>query len=171
MPRITTQLIAISANEIKSLLAELRAYRLFFSLAAIIFSSTTFFFAWYFVSAASIRATLSAIAIAACIFCVIFYGRQRRRIRTILSDGYSLLYAGIVTHKEELNTESERQWRLWIDNRAFDVAEFVYGDVTIGDFLSVREWNATHEYIEHSLDPNYVYIVTAREAQSPPEMS
>jgi len=166
MPRITTQLIAISAAEKLSLHAELRAYRLFFALASIIFSSTTCFFAWYFASSAYIRGSLAAIAVLVCILCGVFYWRQRRRIRAIIQDGHSLLYAGDVTHKEELSTDKQRQFRIWIENRAFDVAEFVYGDVKIGDFLAVREWNTTHEYIEHSLDPNYVNIITSRKAQS-----
>lgn len=84
------------------------------------------------------------------------YLYQSWTLRKNIASAKSLAYVGHITRKERDDDQEPINFRIWIEDRPFEVGEEVYEEVSIGDLLAVREWIGSGDYIEHTLNPQRI---------------
>lgn len=162
MSQLHIHLIPINTAEQVSLKSELRSHQIFFAIFGGTFLLASLLSFVFIPFATLIRYSVTGIFFAFFAGFLVLYISQARRISRNLNDGRSLLYSGIITHKEEGLGEDGQFHRLWIGDRAFEVAPFVFSDVNTGQFLAVREWHGSGDYIEHTTDQGYAATLMQR---------
>ena len=59
-------------------------------------------------------------------------------LRKNIASAKSLMYVGYITRKERDDDHEPIDFRIWIEDRPFEVGEEVFEEVKIGDLLAVR---------------------------------
>lgn len=87
---------------------------------------------------------------------------QSLSLRKNIANAKSLMYVGHITRKERDDDHEPIDFRIYIEDRPFEVGEEVYEEVNIGDLLAVREWLGSGDYIEHTTDKRRIAELEAR---------
>ncbi len=145
-------IIPANAAERRELATEKKAQFIFFAFFGGGCAVAAIITAWPFRDLSSHR--FLAACTLACFFTgfAALYVYQTLRVRKDLSNAKSLMYVGQIMRKERDDDHEPIRFRIWIEERPFEVGEEVYEEVKIGDLLAVREWLGSGDYIEHTLD-------------------
>lgn len=108
--------------------------------------------AWPFHGLSEYR--IIAVSVLCCFFSAFaaLYVYQTLRLKKNIAAAKTLMYVGRITRKERDDEHEPIDFRIWIEDRPFEVGKEVFAEVKIGDLLAVREWLGSGDYIEHTLD-------------------
>lgn len=110
--------------------------------------------------------------IAVCTLCCFFaafaalYIYQTLRLKRNIATAKTLMYVGRITRKQRDDDHEPNEFKIWIEDRPFDIGEEVYDEVRIGDLLAVREWLGSGDYIEHTLDTRRIADLEKRATEA-----
>lgn len=159
MNAVRELIIPADAAEKRELAAEGKSQLLFFILFGGGCSLAAVITAWPFSRIDSFRLmALGVLCSFSGVFAVLFV-YQSWRLHRNFSNAKSRMYVGYVTKKDKTNAMN---CKIWIGDRAFEVTEFIVDEVKIGDYLAVREWMGSGDYIEHTLDKKRIEALERR---------
>jgi len=159
---VEIHIIPASPAELSALHAEKRSYQTFFMIFGGIFALSALIALWPYNQISRMQWSVFGVCLLFFTGFFLLYLHQLKGVRQNLSDTNSIMYSGWVTRKEELTGSEGGDYRIYIEDRPFDVAALVYHDIHTGDFLAVREWRSTGEYIEHTTDRGYAEALRKR---------
>ncbi len=159
-------IVPASAEERSGLLLEKKAQFFFFALFGGGFGIAAVATAWPFRGLSEYR--FIAVCVLLCFFAgfAALYIYQAIGVKKNLANAQTLVYVGRITRKERDDSHEPIDFRIWIEDRAFEVGEDVYDEVRVGDLLAVREWLGSGDYIEHTLDARRIAELEKRATEA-----
>jgi hypothetical protein len=159
-------IIPANAAERRELVTEEKAQFFFFALFGGGCGIAALITAWPFHGLSEYR--FIAVSVLCCFFAAFaaLYIYQSLRLKKNIAAAKTLMYVGHITRKERDDDHEPIDFRIWIEDRPFEVGEEVFEEVKIGDLLAVREWLGSGDYIEHTLDARRIAELEKRATEA-----